>query len=137
MALFWVALERQDESRRNNSEKRIFAAGQGALMQDTELPGVCLRWMRQANSQAAAIREQEGFGKRKGADGGGAVAQKLPRPSAPFASPIAESPSTSTSTSTSTNVRDGSAGGGTAMCTTAHATAMTAATMTAAASQVL
>ena len=101
-------------------------------MQDTELPGVCLRWMRQANSQAAAIREQEGFGKRKGADGGGAVAQKRPRPSAPFASPIAESPSTSTSTSTSTNVRDGSAGGGTAMCTTA----MTAATITTA-SQVL
>ena len=56
VALFWVALERHDESRRNNSEKRIFAAGQGALMQDTELPGVCLRWMRQANSQAAAIR---------------------------------------------------------------------------------
>ena len=98
VALFWVALERQDESRRNNSEKRIFAAGQGALMQDTELPGVCLRWMRQANSQAAAIREQEGFGKRKGADGGGAVAQKRPRPSAPFAPPIAGSPSTSTST---------------------------------------
>ena len=95
-------------------------------MQDTELPGVCLRWMRQANSQAAAIREQEGFGKRKGADGGGAVAQQRPRPSAPDASPIAESPSTSTSTSTSTNVRDGSAGGGTAMCTTA----MTAATLT-------
>ena len=57
VALFWVALERHDESRRNNSEKRIFAAGRGALMQDTELPGVCLRWMRQANSQAAAIRE--------------------------------------------------------------------------------
>ena len=130
VALFWVALERQDESRRNEAEKRIVAAGRGALMQDTELPGVCLRWMRQANSQAAAIREQEGFGKRKGADGGGAVAQKRPRPSAPFASPIAESPSTSTSTSTSTNVRDGSAGGhaggGTAMHAAMCTTAMTA-----------
>ena len=57
--------------------------------------GVCLRWMRQANSQAAAIREQEGFGKRKGADGGGAMAQKRPYPSASFAPPIAGSPSTS------------------------------------------
>ena len=36
VTLFWVALERQPESRRNDSEKRIFAAGQGALMQDAD-----------------------------------------------------------------------------------------------------
>ena len=84
-------------------------------MQDTELPGVCLRWMRQANSQAAAIREQEGFGNRKGADGGGAVIQKRPRPSAPFAPPIVESSSTGTSTSTGAN-GSASDGDGTAAC---------------------
>ena len=127
-------------TRRKKSDTSTSTMGTSASWTE----GVCLRWMRQANSQAAAIREQEGFGKRKGADGGGAVAQKRPRPSAPFASPIAESPSTSTSTTTSTNVRDGSAGGHagggtamhaamqTAMCTTA----MTAATITTA-SQVL
>ena len=48
LALFWAALQRQHESHRNDSEERIFEAGQDALMQDTELPGVCLRWMRQA-----------------------------------------------------------------------------------------
>ena len=63
-------------------------------MQDTKLPGVCLRWMRQANSQAATIREQEGLGKRKGAGGGGAMTQKRSCSSAPFASPIVESSST-------------------------------------------
>ena len=96
LALFWTALQRQDESRRNDAEKRIFEAGQDALMQDKELPGVCLRWMRQANSQAAAIREQEGLGKRKGAGGGGAMTQKRSCSGAPFASPIVESSSTST-----------------------------------------
>ena len=115
VALFWVALERHDESRRNDSEKRIFEAGQDALMQDKELPGVCLRWMRQANSQVATIRKQEGLVKRKGAGGGGAMAQKRPCPSAPFASPIVGSSSTSTSTSTGA---DGSAsdGDGSAAC---------------------
>ena len=98
VALFWAALQRQDESRRNDSEKRIFEAGQDALMQDKELPGVCLRWMRQANSQAATIRKQEGLVKRKGAGGGGAMAQKRSCSTAPFASPIVESSSTSTST---------------------------------------
>ena len=88
LALFWAALQRQHESHRNDSEKRIFEAGQDALMQDKELPGVCLRWMRQANSQAATIREQEGHGKRKGAGGGGAMTQKRSCSSAPFASPI-------------------------------------------------
>ena len=111
LALFWTALQRQDESRRNDAEKRIFEAGQDALKQDKELPGVCLRWMRQANSQAATIRKQEGIGKRKGAGGGGAMAQKRSCPSAPFASPIVGSSSTSTGA-------DGSAsdGGGTAAC---------------------
>ena len=87
-------------------------------MQDTELPGVCLRWMRQANSQAATIREQEGHGKRKGAGGGGAMTQKRSCSSAPFASPIVESSSTSTSTGAGA---DGSASGGdgTAACTVA------------------
>ena len=115
LALFWAALQRQDESRLNASEKRIFGAGQDALMQDKELPGVCLRWMRQAKSQAATIRKQEGLGKRKGAGGGGAMTQKRPCSSAPFASPIVESASTSTSTSTGA---DGSAGDGdgTAAC---------------------
>ena len=94
LALFWAALQRQHESHRNDSEKRIFEAGQDALMQDTELPGVCLRWMRQANSQAATIREQEGHGKRKGAGGGGAMTQKRSCSSAPLASPIVESSST-------------------------------------------
>jgi hypothetical protein len=89
-------------------------------MQDTELPGVCLRWMRQANSQAAAIhvRMQEGLGNRKGAGGGGAITQKRSCSSAPFASPIVESSSTSTSTGAGA---DGSASGGdgTAACTVA------------------
>ena len=80
-------------------------------MQDTKLPGVCLRWMRQANSQAATIREQEGLGKRKGAGGGGAMTQKRSCSGAPFASPIVESPNTSTSTSTGAGA-DGSASGG-------------------------
>ena len=88
LALFWAALQRQHESRRNDSEERIFEAGQDVLMQDTKLPGVCLRWMRQANSQAATIREQEGLGKRKGAGGGGAMTQKRSCSSAPFTSPI-------------------------------------------------
>jgi hypothetical protein len=111
VSLFWAALSRAHESRRNDAEKRIVALGQDALAGDTELVAVCLRWLRQANSQAAAIREQEEAGKRKLAGGSTTESGKRTCSSAPFASPIADSSSSSSSSSTSAGT-EGTGGGG-------------------------